>query len=487
MHSASDTICAVSTPSGFGGIAVIRISGDDSYVIVDGIFQKEKKKTELKDLPSHSVHYGKILEPTSGEWVDEVLLLLLRGPRTYTREDTVEIHCHGGGISVRKILKILVSRGCRLARPGEFTQRAFLNGRIDLVQAEAVMDLISSTNESSSALALRQLEGELSEEIHQIREMILSLLIPIEASLDFPDEDIPIHPRTINTLHRGAVSPDGMGVPPYELLEGASSKVHILRLSDRLSSLIKSYDEGKVYRDGITTAIVGAPNVGKSSLLNRLLGEDRAIVTPYPGTTRDLIEESILVEGIPLCLVDMAGIRKTDDPVEGEGIRRAEAKMQEADLILHIIDASTGIVASDKQLLEQTKVKARIIVLNKMDKGSVLDVQDFNGESMVPISALTGMGIDSLRKEVRKCVEGRFCCDGYPRDGIMIIRSRHREALQLSRTHLMEFLQSEEDGLPMDIQAVHLRSALDSLGEIIGVVTTEGLLNRIFSEFCIGK
>ncbi|MBI4715352.1 MAG: tRNA uridine-5-carboxymethylaminomethyl(34) synthesis GTPase MnmE [Nitrospirae bacterium] len=477
-----ETICAVSTPPGVGGIAVVRLSGSQSLVIAEKIFRK-KSPVPLTKLPSHTVHYGTIVRPETGEILDEVLLMVLRGPRTYTREDMVEIQCHGGHLPIHRILEAILREGGRLAGPGEFTKRAFLNGRIDLAQAEAVMDLIGSTSEREMSVALRHLQGGLSREIQDIQESIVSVLAPLEALLDFPEEEIALDRRE-GEGDSHSIQEDGI---PLVSSVPQTAVETIRTLHERVGHLIRSYDQGKVLKEGIKTAIVGRPNVGKSTLLNRLLGEDRAIVTAFPGTTRDVLEERILLDGVPLRILDMAGIRETHDPVEQEGIHRARKALQDADLILLVLDGGEPLTQEDCDLIEATRNRNRIIILNKCDKDRKFDDADFGNDRLFRVSALDGTGLEALQKGIPAYIREAIWNDQGIEESPWVLRLRHQEALKRGEGHLSGFLKAAASHVPLDILSVHLRGAVDALGEIVGTVTAEDILDRIFSEFCIGK
>jgi tRNA modification GTPase len=454
-----DTICAISTPLGEGGLGVIRISGPDAFAIADRVFRAPDRR-RLSEAPTHTVRYGHILD--AEQIVDEVLATVLQAPRTYTREDTVELSGHGGLFSLRRILGLLVRAGARLAQPGEFTKRAFLNGRLDLAQAEAVMDLIRAQTDAGLRLAQTQLAGNLSRRIHPIRDHLLRLLAHLEASIDFVEE--------------------GLGVlPPAEI---AVSIEAALQAMDRL---LAAGERGRFCCDGIRVAIVGRPNVGKSSLLNALLEEERAIVTPIPGTTRDVLEGRISLDGIPFHLFDTAGLHDADHPVEQEGIRRTHRVIAQSDLHLVILDGSEPLQETDRAVLRQLETEpsaSRILVLNKCDLAARIESDRLPGRSpRVSVSAKTGEGLERLKTEMRSAaVQGRVITQ----DEIHL-NLRHQETLLRARRGVLSAAGAVREGRPIECLAVDLRAAVEALGEITGAVTTEDLLDRIFKEFCIGK
>lgn len=456
----NDTIATISTPIGEGGIGIVRLSGRDAIEIAGRLFISPKGK-RLSQVRSHTIHYGFIRDPLTGERIDEVLLSVMKTPYTYTREDIVEINCHGGFIPLKRTLELLIREGARLAEPGEFTKRAFLNGRIDLAQAEAVADLIRAKTETSQRLALEQLRGGLSEKIVMLRDRLIDLCAHIEAYIDFPEEDI----------------------EPAET-EGLDSALS--SIIDELSVLSLTYEEGRFFREGVRVAIVGRPNVGKSSLLNALLKKDRAIVTELPGTTRDVIEELLNIKGLLVRIMDTAGIRESHDMAEIEGVKRSLQAIDEADLVIVLIDGSREISNEDLYILEKVREKGKrfILGINKSD----LDMFPFSfnmlSELTLPMSAKTGQGLEELRDAivdltVRKGIEGS--------GGVMITNLRHKVAIDNAISALRRASMDLKDSQPQEIVAISLREALDHLGEIVGAVTTEDILNRIFSEFCIGK
>ncbi len=456
-----DTICAISTPIGEGGIGIVRISGKDAILIADKIFFPKRNK-KLSTLPSHTIHYGEIRDD-SKEKIDETLISIMKAPNTYTKEDVVEINCHGGAVPLKRVMELVLKNGARLAEPGEFTKRAFLNGRIDLSQAEAVIDIINSKTDDSLRLAVNQLSGILSKKVNAIREELISIIASVEASIDFVDENI-------------------------EFISRVEMGKRIKRALDEIETLITTADEGKIYKEGIATAIIGRPNIGKSSLLNALLKEERAIVTSVPGTTRDVIEEWVNIQGMPLRILDTAGIRHTEDIVEIEGVKRSREAIKRADLILLLIDGSIKLKEEDKSLIEEVGDKRLIVLLNKSDLLSVVKEDDIKkflpDKEVVSISALTGDGIDSLRSVIHSLLfKGRITAGERP----IITNLRHKTALEKTKKALETLEGSLKNEMSEEFLAVDLRGALNALGEITGETATEEILNRIFEEFCVGK
>ena len=465
MNFPDDTIAAVSTPPGEGGIGIVRLSGKEAISIAGLIFVSPSGKLP-SGVRSHSVIYGFIKDPDTSEKIDEVIVTVMRAPRTYTREDVVEINCHGGMLPLRRILGSVISQGARLAEPGEFTRRAFLNGRVDLSQAEAVIDVIKARTEQAERMALQQLEGRLSAEITTLRDSVTEACALIEAYIDFPEEEVE-HPDSAGFI---------------------SSMQDIL---DRLSALSRSFEEGRLFREGAAMAIVGKPNVGKSSLLNTLLKKDRAIVTDLPGTTRDIIEESLNIDGIPVRIMDTAGIREAHDLAEAEGIRRSLAAIEGADIILAVYDASRVLDQADRQIIEKVNKKKTITVINKWDISNAgFDAED-NGLNIYPtvkISALRGEGIDVLKDAIVTVLLSNNVMPGQDSAADLLITNvRHKQLVDDAFASLWKARGTFEKGEPLEVTALFLREALNSLGEIIGVVTTDDILNKIFAEFCIGK
>lgn len=465
MNFPDDTIAAVSTPPGEGGIGIVRLSGKEAISIAGRIFVSPVGKLP-SGVRSHSVIYGFIKDPDTSEKIDEVIVTVMRAPRTYTREDVVEINCHGGMLPLRRILGSVISQGARPAEPGEFTKRAFLNGRVDLSQAEAVIDVIKARTEQAERMALQQLEGRLSAEITALRDIVAEACALIEAYIDFPEEEV-------------------------ELPDSADLISSMQDILDRLSALSRSFEEGRLFREGAAMAIVGKPNVGKSSLLNTLLKKDRAIVTDLPGTTRDIIEEGLNIDGIPVRIMDTAGIREARDLAEAEGIRRSLAAIEGADIILAVYDASRVLDQADRQIIEKVNKKKTITVINKWDISSAgFDAED-NGLNIYPtvkISALRGEGIDVLKDTIVTVLLSNNAMPGQDSAADLLITNvRHKQLVDDAFASLWKARGTFEKGEPLEVTALFLREALNSLGEIIGVVTTDDILNKIFAEFCIGK
>jgi len=459
----ADTIAAVSTPPGQGGIGIVRLSGPLALPILRSVFRGPDGRP-AEAFPPQRLRYGRIVD-TDGAPLDEVLAVFMAAPRTYTREDVAEIHCHGGHAAVREVLRRVIQEGARPAEPGEFTVRAFLNGRIDLTRAEAVMDVVRATTRRSLKAAARQLGGALGRRLSGLRTRLLELLAHVEACIDFSDEEI-----------------------PGDLEQGFGPRAAELR--EEMERLLATYDRGRILREGAAVAIVGRPNVGKSSLLNRLLAEDRAIVTEVPGTTRDTIEESFSLHGIPVRLVDTAGIRRSADRVEQEGIRRSRRAVEEADVVLLVLDGSRPLEAADRELLEELRGRRAVVVRNKRD----LPPADRAGldavlgalspdTPQVLLSAKTGEGLEGLLDTLQEILLG----EAPAAEEVLITRARHRDALRRSRDALENFGRDRRDGAPLEILALDLREALDGLDRILGTTDVEELLGVIFSDFCIGK
>ena len=470
-----DTIAAIATPLGEGGLAVIRLSGAQALRIADRCFSPVGKGAlKPSEASSHTIHFGHIvrripLTPPSphpmgrgikgeGFVVDEVLLSVMRTPRTFTREDVVEISCHGGLLPAKTVLDTLLENGARLAEPGEFTRRAFLNGRIDLAQAEAVTDLIHSRTELALRAANEQLAGKLSQRINLLRNEMVKTLAHIEAHIDFPDEDIA--PDTKEQLTR-------------RLANGIAA----------MDELLRTANEGQILRRGIRAAIIGRPNAGKSSLLNQLLGRDRAIVSPIPGTTRDTIEETANIRGLPVIFIDTAGLRDARDEIEQEGIRRSRQSLEQAELILHVFDSSQPFTEEDRKYL--VAGRKRIIVLNKIDlPAKLISPSTLDNQHSVSVSCLSGQGIESLKDAIRDLVwSGEIKAEMLE----VMINSRHQDALNRARTATERTLEALRSEQTLELVALDLRIAVNAIGEIVGKTTTEDLLDMIFSQFCIGK
>lgn len=454
-----DTIGAIATPIGEGGLAVIRISGPQAFDIADRCFSPSRKSAaKVSAASTHTIHFGHIVRREV--IVDEVLLSVMRAPRTFTREDVVEISCHGGLLLAKTVLDTVLENGARLAEPGEFTRRAFLNGRIDLAQAEAVADLIHSRTELALRAANEQLAGKLSQRINGLRDEMVKTLAHIEAHIDFPDEDIA--PDTKEQLIRR--------------LENAIAS---------MDELLRTASEGQMLRRGIRAAIIGRPNAGKSSLLNQLLGRDRAIVSPIPGTTRDTIEETANIRGLPVVFIDTAGLRTARDDIELEGIRRSRESLERAELILHVLDSSEPFTEEDQNYLAELNGKKSIAVLNKIDLPSQLvPPSTLGARPPVCVSCVTRQGIEALKDAIRNLVwSGEIKAEMLE----VMINSRHQDALNRARgatERTLEALRSEQT---LELVALDLRIAVNAIGEIVGKTTTEDILDMIFSQFCIGK
>ena len=462
MQTEFDTIAAISTAPGEGAIGIVRISGDLAISIASSIYQCGTK--QLEEQKTHTIHYGHIVDPKSGEVYDEVMVSVLRAPKTFTREDIVEINCHGGIVAINRVLQLVLRMGARLAEPGEFTKRAFLNGRIDLSQAEAVMDLIRAKTDKSMQLAMRQLDGQLSHLIQNLRQEILNTLAQVEVNIDYPEYD-DVEEMTLQLLREKT----------QQVLRG-------------IRALLNTASQGKILRDGLKTAIVGRPNVGKSSLLNVLLREEKAIVTDIAGTTRDTIEEYVNVRGVPLQLIDTAGIRETDDVVEKIGVERSRKALKEADFVLLLLNQSETLQEEDIRLLETTKGMKRIILFNKTDLPSKLSVEDIapyaQEEEIVTTSMLNKEGIDQLEEKIAGYF---FQGQMNERDATYLSNTRHIALLEKAEQALVEVQNGIEMEMPVDLIQIDFTRAWDLLGEITGDSVQDELLTQLFSQFCLGK
>jgi len=477
----NDTIAAIATPPGIGGIGVIRVSGPEAFAFVHPLLRQPGGRTDIP--PSHLLTYGQIVDPATEEIVDEVLAAFMCGPRTYTREDVVEIQGHGGPLVLQRILRLVLARGARMANPGEFTLRAFLNGRLDLAQAEAVMDLIDAQTEAGQRLAMQQLRGHISTQLQEARQSILAVVARIEASIDFPEEEVP--------------------TPQPEELRS------LITIGQRqVDALLAGSEQGRLYRQGLRTAIIGRPNVGKSSLLNALLRTERAIVTPIAGTTRDTVEEVVNLQGIPLHLIDTAGITPSDDPIEQIGVQRSRSAAESADIVLLVFDSAEPLTGQDRQVSEELKImgfgggadttlqastvrgtlRPVVVVINKADRERHLEIEEVHrmwpDAPFVVTSTLTGEGLPELEETVANLV---LAGKTLHRESVLVTSARHQEALRRAAEHLGASLVSLERGLPLDFVSIDLRAAYDTLGEITGETASDDLLDKIFSEFCIGK
>ncbi|WP_429373911.1 tRNA uridine-5-carboxymethylaminomethyl(34) synthesis GTPase MnmE [Paenibacillus sp. DS2015] len=456
----SDSIAAIATAVGEAGIAVIRVSGPDSIVEVEPIFKSRIKLTEAE---SHTVHYGHIIDPRSGEEIEEVLVTVMKGPRSFTTENVVEISSHGGVIAVTRVMKLLLQQQIRLAEPGEFTKRAYLNGRIDLSQAEAVIDLIRSKSDRAFGIALKQVKGDLSSKITAQRHTLVETMAHIEVNIDYPEHDV-------------------------ESLTSTFIKDKCSEVMEQITNLLKTAEEGKILREGITTAIVGRPNVGKSSLLNTLAHDNKAIVTDIPGTTRDVIEQFITINNIPLKLLDTAGIRETLDVVEKIGVERSRDAVNEADLILLVLDASQPLHMDELELMEQIRGRQSIVIMNKMDLPSMIDIdvikRYFAPESIVSMSVKTQEGIDALEESISRLF---FSGQLESNDLTYVSNVRHIALLNKAKQSLQDAYDAAEQLIPIDMIQIDVRLAWEQLGEIIGDTAGDSLLDQIFSQFCLGK
>ncbi len=452
-----DTIAAISTPPGEGGIGIVRVSGPDAPALAAQLI----RLSGSGGLQSHRFSYGELIDPATGDTLDEVMVVLMRAPRSYTREDLLEIQCHGGSLLVQRLLDVVLRSGARLAEPGEFTKRAFLNGRIDLVQAEAVIDIIRGKSEAALSLAQHQREGRLSLQLGDIRSALVTARALVEAHIDFPEEDIDV-----------------------ASLERIRSSVATAR--EEVTRLIDGFSAGRVLREGVSVLIAGKPNVGKSSLLNTLLKEKRAIVTAIPGTTRDLIEEIVNIKGLPVRLMDTAGIRESSDPVEGEGIRLARERLATADLILFVLDGSRPPDVDDELILADLAGRPFVIVRNKSDLPQ-LPTLPSSPDSLADlgISTRTGDGIDDLLDTIHRIFLKGAAIDS--REYVALSRTRHHDALQECRSRLELFLRNVSSGADLELLAIDLRDALSALGTVTGETTPDEILDVIFSSFCIGK
>lgn len=461
MKTQNDTIAAIATPLGEGGIGIVRISGPRALSVAQDLFHASSGKS-ISAFPSGTMHHGFIKVPGTGEVIDEVMVAVLKAPGTYTREDVVEINCHGGIMPLKKTMGLLISRGARVAEPGEFTKRAFLSGRIDLAQAEAVLDIINSETEASNRIAIDQLKGVFSSEIKEIRSDILDILSSIELTIDFSQEDVEF-PRVKELAGR---------------LDDACRKI---------GTLISTFDKGMILRQGASVVICGRPNVGKSSLMNALLRHERVIVTPVAGTTRDVIEESININGIKVRISDTAGIIETRDRVELEGIKRSRKKLEEADVVIFMVDASRELSSRDEEIFEAIRQKRTVLVANKTDlpvKVSGKDLEERFGERMLGVSVLKNEGLEMVEDAVS---EKLFGGDNSIPQGAVVSNLRHKELLDLASAGLERARRRFEEGFNGELLASDLNEAVHHLGLITGETVEDDILDRIFSEFCIGK
>lgn len=462
MITEFDTIAAISTPPGEGGIGIIRISGEEAIDIADRVYQMGTKK--LADQKSHTIHYGKLVHSKTKETIDEVMVTVMRAPKTYTREDVIEINSHGGMLAVNKVLQLVLQSGARLAEPGEFTKRAFLNGRIDLSQAEAVMDVIRAKTDKAMYMAVNQLDGNLSTLIQNLRQDILETLAQVEVNIDYPEYD-DVEEMTSKLL--------------IEKAKSVKKSVH---------SLLETASQGKILREGLATAIIGRPNVGKSSLLNILLKEEKAIVTDIPGTTRDVIEDFVSVKGVPLRLIDTAGIRDTEDIVERIGVERSRKALGDADLILLVFNQSEPLTDEDILLIEATRSHKRIIVLNKTDLENQLDFTKLEtligNDPIVKTSLVSQEGLNQLEQNIADLF---FSGQTEEKDATYISNIRHIALLEEAEDSLENVIEGIEMGMPVDLVQIDMTHAWELLGEITGDSVQDELITQLFSQFCLGK
>lgn len=456
----TDTIAAISSAAGNSGIGIIRVSGDEAIEVVDKIFRPANKNKKLANVESHTVHYGHIMD--GDKTLDQVLVIVMKNPHSYTGEDTVEIDCHGGMLILKKVLDLVLKNGARTAEPGEFTKRAFLNGRIDLSQAEAVMDLINSKNDFALNSSIEQLKGGVSDAIKDIRKDIIYHIAFIESALDDPEH----------------ISLDGYD---EEITEMLNENI------DKISKLVNSFDNGRIMKEGIKTVILGKPNAGKSSLLNLMLGEDRAIVTDIEGTTRDTLEENINFNGLSLKIIDTAGIRDTEDLVERIGVNKAKEIAKEGDLIIYVVDGSRELDDNDREIIKLINDKQAIILVNKSDMDTVINIDELKKDSnrdVILFSAKNGEGMDQLEEEIRNMFySGKVTYN----DQVYITNARHKEALENALESLKQVKNSVDAGMPEDFYSIDLMEAYTDLGLIIGESVEDDLVNEIFSKFCMGK
>ena len=456
-----ETIAAISTPLGYGGIGIIRISGKDAFNVVEKIFKPKNEKN--KEIKGYNMKYGNIFD-SKGKNIDEVLVTYFVSPKSFTTENMCEINSHGGPIIVKRILELCLNNGARLAEPGEFTKIAFMNGRIDLTQAEAIIDMINSKTRKEQDASMKQLEGELSKEINKIRDLIMQKMVDIEAAIDYPEYDI-------------------------EEVSKSNLKEMLKEVEERLETLHNSFGNGKMIKEGIKMAIIGKPNAGKSSLLNAILREERAIVTDLEGTTRDIIEEFVVIEGIPVKVIDTAGIRnETKDKIEEIGIKKAKEMAQNADLVVYMLDSTKELDEEDKELLKTIKHKKTIIILNKQDLEPVIspETEELIGinKPIIQMSALKREGIESLYSKIAEMFNlGEIEID----DSITVTNERHKEIIKNVLKNTQESISTIDNNLPVDITTVSIKQMLDGLGEITGATASEDIINEIFKKFCLGK
>lgn len=459
--TAYDTIAAISTPPGEGGISIVRLSGDEAIQVAQRVF----KGKDLANVPTHTINYGHIVDPATQDVVDEVMVSVMRAPKTYTREDVIEINCHGGIVDTNRILQLLLSQGARMAEPGEFTKRAFLNGRIDLTQAESVMDLIRAKTDKAMQVAVDQLDGNLSHLIKNLRQDIFSVLGQEEVNIDYPEYEMD-------------------EVTGKMMLEKAQ------KVRDHLVQLLKTANQGKILREGLATAIIGRPNVGKSSLLNYLLHEDKAIVTDVAGTTRDTLEEYVNVRGVPLKLVDTAGIHHTTDKVEKIGVERSKKALGQADLVLLVLDASAPLQSDDRELLKATQDKKRIILLNKTDLPAALHPENLEAlvtddSRIISVSILKTAGLDALEAAIARLFFGEGIENS--QSNVLVTNARQYGLLAQAKAALDEVITALQNEVPLDLVQIDMTTAWEKMGEVVGENAPDELITQLFSQFCLGK
>lgn len=455
-----DTIAAISTPVGEGAISIVRLSGDEAIKIADKLFSGKN----LYEVNSHTLHYGKIVNPNNDEVIDEVIVSVMKAPKTFTREDVVEINCHGGYISVKRILELVLENGARLAEPGEFTKRAFLNGRIDLSQAEAVMDIINSKTKQAMKVAVTQLDGKLSRLIKKLRQELIETIAHVEVNIDYPEYD-------------------DVEEMSHEMMKKKTKYVHA-----EIEKLLEVANQGKILREGIKTAIIGRPNVGKSSLMNALVQEERAIVTDIPGTTRDIIEEYVNVRGIPLKLIDTAGIRETKDLVEQIGVERSHKILQEADLVLFMLNNNEEITDDDRKIIDSLNETNYIVIINKTDLPQKINLNEVKAlvkdRTVITTCLINDEGLDQLEKAISNIF---FTEDLFSDDVTFVSNVRHIHLLKQAKSALEDAMEAIELGVPLDMVQIDVRRTWEYLGEIIGDTASESLIDQLFSQFCLGK
>lgn len=457
-----DTIAAISTPLGSAGIGKIRMSGPEAIEIAASLFKGVKDK-DLRDVKTYTAHYGYVIEPKTGKIADEVICIIMKKPHSFTGEDVVEFDCHGGTVPLQRVLEVLLDNGARLAEPGEFSKRAFLNGRLDLAQAEGIMEVINSKTNKGLDVALNHLEGKLSNKIERIKDKVTKLFAHLEAAIDFPEDEI-------------------------EGFNSGEIKKRLEEIKKEIKVLLETSNQGKIYREGIKAVIVGKPNVGKSSLMNTLLQEKRSIVTDIPGTTRDIIEEYINIKGIPLRIIDTAGIRNTEDIVEQIGVKKARESLEKSDLVLMMLDVSQGLTEADIEIYKMIQDKAIIIIVNKTDLKNKIDVDKlksiFGQHTMLKMSLKEEKGLNSLKKAIiDEVLHEELKTD----DNLFITRTRHKNSLKQAFSAIKRVIKSYKEQLPYDFYTIDLKDCLDSLGQITGETVTEDIIDRIFKDFCLGK